>query len=123
MVRKEEPMAPMKAIALFPHPKDKEAFEEVYAEEHVPMILRNVRGLSKLVMSTLFDSPEKLGPFYRMVEFHFPSKTALFECLSAEDTRRTVEHAISISTGGRPIFFIAEVEEFEFDSAGNAVRV
>jgi uncharacterized protein (TIGR02118 family) len=116
-------LTPIKAIALFPHPKDKKAFEKVYAEEHVPMILKNVKGITKLVNSTLFDSPEKLGPFYRMVELHFPSKDAMFECLSAEDTRRTVEHAISISTGGRPIFLIAEMEEFEFDDSGNAFRV
>ena len=116
-------MAPIKAIALFPHPRNKAAFEEVYAEVHVPMILKNVKGLSKLVMSTLFDSPEKVGPFYRMVEFHFPSKEAMCECLSAEATRRTAEHAISISTGGRPVFLIAEVEEFEFDYEGNAIRV
>ena len=115
-------MTLIKAIALFPHPKDKKAFEEVYLEEHVPMIIKNVKGMTKLVMSTLFDSPEKSGPFYRMVEFHFPSLEALYECLSAENTMRTVEHAISISTGGRPIFFIAEVEEIEFDKTGKAIR-
>jgi hypothetical protein len=58
-----------------------------------------------------------------MVELHFPSMEALCESLSVEDTRRTVEHAISISTGGRPIFMIAEVEEFVFDDKGKAARV
>jgi uncharacterized protein (TIGR02118 family) len=115
-------MTPTKAIALFPHPQDTKVFEEVYYEEHVPMIIKNVKGITKLVMSTLFDSPQKRGPFYRMVELHFPSMEALCECLSAEDTRRTVEHAISISTGGRPIFMIAEVEEIEFDDQGKATR-
>ena len=116
-------MTPIKAIALFPHPQDTKVFEEVYYEEHVPMIIKNVKGMTRLVMSTLFDSPEKLGPYYRMVEFHFSSREALCECLSAENTRRTVEHAISISTGGRPVFLIAEMEEFEFDDSGKAVRV
>jgi uncharacterized protein (TIGR02118 family) len=116
-------MAAVKAIALFPHPKDKRVFEEVYAREHVPRIMKNVRGITKLVMSTLFDSPEKDGPFYRMVELHFPSMEALCECLSAEDTRETVEHAISISTGGRPVFMIAEMEEFEFNDESQAARV
>jgi uncharacterized protein (TIGR02118 family) len=116
-------MTLIKAIALFPHPKNEKSFEEVYTEVHVPMIIKNVKGMTKLVISKLFDSPEKLAPFYRMVELHFPTQEALYECLSAEDTRRTVEHAISISSGGRPVFMIAEVEEFEFDGSGEAVRV
>ena len=44
-----------------------------------------------------------------MAEIHFPSKEALEACAASECGKETLAHAARISTGGAPIFLIAEL--------------
>ena len=44
-----------------------------------------------------------------MAEIHFPSKEALEACGASERGKETLAHAARISTGGVPIFLIAEL--------------
>jgi hypothetical protein len=39
---------------------------------------------------------------------------ALQTCAASEGTKETLAHAVSISTGGKPIFLVAEEETFIF---------
>jgi len=53
-------------------------------------------------------------PFHRIAEVYFPSMEALEACLNSPGGQETAGHAVEISTGGAPVFLIAEVESFDF---------
>ncbi len=105
-------MAGAKIVVLYPQPKDVTEFEKAYTEEHVPMVnAEKMTGLTKFVTTKFVGTPTgDTSPFYRMAELHFSSLQALQECAQTEHTQKAVEHAISISTGGTPVFMVAEEE-------------
>jgi uncharacterized protein (TIGR02118 family) len=107
-------MAGVKFMVIYPRPKDIEAFEKVYQEKHVPMAVENFIGKTKLVATKVLNSPQGTPPFYRIAEVHFPSMEALETCAASQGAKETLAHAASISTGGTPIFLIAEEETFTF---------
>jgi uncharacterized protein (TIGR02118 family) len=107
-------MAGAKLVVMYPRPKDVEAFEKVYHNEHVPMAVAKLRGKTKLVATRILASPQGIPPFYRIAEVHFPSMEALQACAASEGGKETLAHAASISSGGAPIFLIAEEETFAF---------
>jgi len=107
-------MAGVKLIVLYPRPKDIDAFEQVYQKEHVPMAVEKLTGKTKLVASKVVASPQGTPAFYRIAEIHFPSIEALQSCAASDGGKKTVEHAVSISSGGAPTFLIAEEESFTF---------
>jgi uncharacterized protein (TIGR02118 family) len=107
-------MTGAKLVVIYPRPKDVEAFEKVYQNEHVPKAVVNLRGKTKIVATRLLASPQGLPPFYRIAEIHFPSMEALEACAASQGGRETLAHAVSISSGGAPIFLVAEEETFVF---------
>ena len=107
-------MAGAKFIVIYPRPTDIEAFEKVYQDEHVPMAVEKLVGKTKFVATKVVGSPQGTPPFYRIAEIHFPSMRALEECATSEGAKETLAHAVSISTGGRPTFLVAEEETFTF---------
>jgi len=107
-------MAGAKFIVVYPRPKNLEAFEKTYRDEHVPMAVAKLAGKTKIVATKVLDSPQGTPPFYRIAEIHFPSLEALQTCAASEGAKETLAHAVSISTGGTPIFLVAEEETFTF---------
>jgi len=107
-------MAEIKLIVIYPRPTDIEAFEKRYQSEHVPMAVEKLAGKTKLVATRVIGSPQGEPPFYRIAEIHFPSMEALNDCAASEGAKETFAHAAAISTGGSPIFLIAEEETFTF---------
>jgi uncharacterized protein (TIGR02118 family) len=107
-------MAGAKLIVMYPPPKDIDAFEQKYQKEHVPMAVEKLAGKTKLVATKVVASPQGAAPFYRIAEVHFPSMAALQACAASEGGKKTLEHAVSISSGGAPTVMIAEEESFTF---------
>jgi uncharacterized protein (TIGR02118 family) len=107
-------MAGVKFMVIYPRPADIEAFEKVYQSEHVPMAVEKLVGKTRLVATKVLASPQGTPPFYRIAEIHFPSMDALEACAASEGAKETLGHAVSISTGGPPIFLVAEEEVFDF---------
>jgi len=108
-------MAGAKLVVIDPRPKDIEAFEQLYQKEHVPVAVEKLAGRTKLVATKVVASPQGTAPFYRIAEVHFPSMQALQECAASEGGKQTLAHAVAISSGGAPIFLVAEEETFTFD--------
>jgi uncharacterized protein (TIGR02118 family) len=98
-------------IVLFPRPSDTTAFETVYTRDHMPMVTpANFTGLTRFVASRIVATPDGSAPqFYRVAELHFASLADLQAALAAPSARRVAAHADSISTGGRPLVFVADV--------------
>jgi uncharacterized protein (TIGR02118 family) len=107
-------MANVKLIVIYPCPKDLESFERVYKTEHVPMAVEKLGGKTKLVASKIVGSPQGTPPFHRIAEIHFPSMEALQACAASDGGKQTLANAVAISSGGAPIFLVAEEEVFVF---------
>ena len=107
-------MPEAKLVVIYPRPTNIEAFEKIYLEEHVPMAVAKLAGKTKIVATKITSSPQGTPPFYRMVEVHFPSKAALEACAATLGAQETLANAAKISTGGAPLFLIAEEEIFTF---------
>jgi uncharacterized protein (TIGR02118 family) len=108
-------MSEVKFMVIYPTPTDVDAFEKRYQEEHVPMAVEKLGGKSKFIATRVLGSPQGPAPFYRIAEVFFPSMAALEACAASEGGKETLAHAVAISTGGSPIFLVAESETFLFD--------
>ena len=109
-------MAGAKIMVLYPAPRDPAAFEQAYREEHAPMVTpttfpRLTRFVASRINGTADGGP---APFARVAELHFPSLQALQAAAGTEPAKRAVAHAIAISSGGLPLFLIAEEETTAF---------
>ena len=113
-------MPDVKLVVIYPRPKDVEAFEKVYTNEHVPIAVAKLGGKTKIVATKILGSPQGVPPFYRIAEAYFPSMQALEACAGSEDGKEALAHAVKISTGGAPIFLVAEEETFTFTQKANA---
>lgn len=105
-----------KLVVLYPYPEDVDVFERVYLQEHMPMVnAEALEGITKFigtrVVGTADGSPP---PFYRIAELHFPSLETLQKAASSEGAQKAVAHAVSISSGGMPMFLVAEEETTKF---------
>jgi uncharacterized protein (TIGR02118 family) len=105
---------PVKLVVIYPPPKDVEAFEKVYNREHVPMAVEKLSGKTKIVASRVLGSPQRKPAVHRIAEIHFPSMEVLESCAASEGGHQTLANAVAISSGGAPIFLIAEEETAEF---------
>jgi len=101
-------------IVMHPRPTDVQTFETVYNRDHVPMAVEKLAGKTKLVATRVLGSPNGKPPFHRIAEIHFPSMEALEACAASEGGKQTLANAVSISSGGAPVFLVAEEETFEF---------
>ena len=106
-------MAEVKLVVIYPTPTDVEAFERVFAEEHVSMVNEKVPNKTRWTTAKVVGSPtgDEL-PFQRVTELYFPSVEALQEALGSEGGQETAGHAVSISTGGPPVLLVAEEESY-----------
>jgi uncharacterized protein (TIGR02118 family) len=109
-------MAGAKLVVLYPAPRDAAEFERAYREEHTPMVTpKNFKGLTKFVASRIVGTADgSPAPYARIAELHFPSLDALKAAAAGEPAKHAVSHAMSISTGGPPVFLVAEESTTSF---------
>jgi uncharacterized protein (TIGR02118 family) len=112
-------MPDVKLVVIYPRPKDVDAFEKIYQNEHVPLAVAKLGGKTKIVATKILGSPQGVPRFYRVAEVHFPSMKALEACAASDGGKEALAHAVKISTGGPPIFLIAEEETFTFTQTAN----
>jgi uncharacterized protein (TIGR02118 family) len=104
-----------KIVVLYPQPRDVAEFERAYVEDHTPMVAPSFKGIQKFVASKVVGAPGGGTPaFHRIAELHFPSMSVLEAAASSKGAEAAVAHAVSISTGGSPVFLIAEEEVTTF---------
>ncbi len=109
-------MAGAKLVVLYPAPRDVNTFEHAYTQDHVPMVTaQNFKGITKFIASKIVGTPDgSAAPFYRIAELHFPSMEALQGAAASSSAQKAVAHAVSISSGGKPVFLVAEEEIKDF---------
>ena len=107
-------MSSAKLIVAYPQPVDVDAFEKVYLEEHVPLAIAKLAGKIKIVATKILASPQGKPQVYRVAEVLCPSMKALGECAGSAGGQETLANAVKISSGGPPLFMIAEEDTFTF---------
>jgi len=107
-------MAAVKLVVIYPRPQDVEVFEKQYQEEHVPMAVAKLAGKTKIVATKILASPQGTPSIHRIAEIHFPSQEALESCAASQGGQETLANAAKISSGGSPMFLIAEEQTFTF---------
>src|SRR5205085_5393726 len=115
-LKEEETMAGAKLVVLYPSPRDVKAFERAYTQDHAPMVTpQTFKGIKRFVASKVVGTPDgSAPPFYRIAELHFPSMEVLQAAAASALAQKAVAHAVSISTGGKPVFLVAEEEAKTF---------
>src|ERR1700756_2467054 len=113
-------MADVKLVVIYHAQRMLEAFEKAYTNQRVPLAVAKLGGKSKIVATKVLGSPQGVPPFYRVAEVYFPSMQALEACAASEGGKEALAHAVKISTGGAPIFLVAEEETFTFLQTANA---
>lgn len=104
-----------KLVVIYPYPSNVDEFESVYTNDHLPLAMEKIKGMSKFVASHVVATPDgSQPPFYRIAELHFPSMEALQQAAASAGLQEAAAHAVSISTGGAPHFLVAEEETKEF---------
>jgi uncharacterized protein (TIGR02118 family) len=89
-------MTTTKLIVAYPQPTDVEAFEKAYQEEHVPLAIDKLKGMTKIVGARIIASPQGPSPFYRVAEVHFLSIQQLEECACSEGGKATLARAMPL---------------------------
>ena len=109
-------MAGAKLMVMYPAPKDMNAFERAYNDEHIPMAapIFQAAGATKAVLSKTTGSPSGSPAFHRIAEIHFPSLAVLQACAASKAGQDALAHAHKISNGGAPVVMIAEEDVVTF---------
>lgn len=108
-------MPAAKLVVICPVPTDPEKFERLHLGQHAPMAVDKLVGKTKIVATKVLSSAQRgPAPFHRFAEIHFPSMAALRAYAASEGGEETLANSVSISTGGPPIFLVAEEETSTF---------
>ncbi|HET9670747.1 MAG TPA: EthD family reductase [Casimicrobiaceae bacterium] len=103
-------MAAAKLIVMYPIPRDVEAFERAYSEEHLPLAapIFKAAGATKVVLTKITSAANGTPQIHRMAEIHFPSLDSLNTCAASQPGRDALADARRISNGGAPTVLVAE---------------
>src|SRR5262249_20400089 len=83
------------------------AFEQAYLDEHLPL----AQQLPAKMMQTEVIRSTAAGdaaPYHRIAELHFEDLQSLQQCAQTQEGKAALEHAVKISSGGKPHFLILE---------------
>ncbi|HEX3157911.1 MAG TPA: EthD family reductase [Gemmatimonadaceae bacterium] len=95
-------------LVLYPPPRDADAFELRYRDEHAPMVRAKMAGLRRFSAGRVVGSPGGEPSFARVAQLDFDSRDALEAALNSADGQAVVGHALEISTGGPMTVLIME---------------
>lgn len=57
-------MAESKIMVIYPRPTDVDAFEKAYVDEHIPLAMEKIKGLSKFAATKVVGTPDGSTPPY-----------------------------------------------------------
>ena len=99
----------IKLTVLYAHPTDVAAFEEYYANTHLP-IAATIKGFEKAEYTKFMSPPDDpQAIYYRMAEFWFTDPVALQLAMASPEGQATAADLGNFATGG-VILLVGEVE-------------
>ena len=98
----------IKATALFGHPEDPDAFEEYYANTHLPLV-RKIPNLQRFDRGKVVATPDGSEPaYYRFGDLWFESMDQMQSSLGSPEGQEVTQDMQNFATGG-VTFLISEV--------------
>ena len=98
----------IKATALFGHPEDPDAFEEYYANTHLPLV-RKIPNLQRFDRGKVVATPDGSEPlYYRFGDLWFESMDQMQSSLGSPEGQEVTQDIQNFATG-RVTFLISEV--------------
>jgi uncharacterized protein (TIGR02118 family) len=99
----------VKILVLYGPPTDPAAFEDYYANTHLPLAAK-MSNVERFEASRVVGTPEGAEPpFYRIAELWFDSQDALQATMSSPEGQETVADIPKFATGGATVL-IADVD-------------
>lgn len=90
----------IKLTVLYGHPTDAVAFEDYYANTHMPIALK-MTGHSRSEATKFLSAPDgSQAAYYRMFEFWFVTPEAMQATLSSPEGQATAADIPNFATGG-----------------------
>ena len=94
----------VKGTALFGHPEDPEAFEEYYANTHVPLV-QKIPTLQRFEPAKIVATPGGSEPPYlRIGELYFEDMEQMQAGFSSDEGQAVVADMQNFATGGVTMF-------------------
>jgi uncharacterized protein (TIGR02118 family) len=98
----------VKVMVLYGPPSDAGAFEDYYANTHLPLAAK-MPGVQKLEAGKVIGTPDgQPAPYYRVAEVYFDSPEDMQQSLGSPEGQATVEDIGKFATGGATVM-VAEL--------------
>src|ERR671917_1960852 len=95
----------VKGTALYGDPQDPAAFEEHYANTHVPLV-KTIPNLQRFEPAKVVATPDgSEPPYYRIAELYFEDMEQMQQSLASEEGQATVADVQNFATGGVTFYF------------------
>ncbi len=101
----------IKLIALYKNPANVDAFEEHYANVHVPLV-EKIPGLRKTEWTRMLAAPDGTAPYYMMYEMYFENMAAYQAALQSPENKAAAKDLMTFA-GGLVTLLLAESYEDE----------
>lgn len=98
-------------LILYPTPKDADAFDRAYREEHLPLAGPKLAGATSVATQRVVGPAYAPPPYHLMSDVAFPSLEALKACAMSSGGQEALAHAKSISSGGAPLVMVVADEK------------
>jgi uncharacterized protein (TIGR02118 family) len=100
----------IRLLVLYGQPKDPAAFDQYYAEKHIP-IARRMKGLKKWTIGKVQGAPGgEPPPYYYVADLYMESRADFDQLLASPEGQAAVADVPNYATGGAT-FVYTEVEE------------
>ena len=99
----------VKLIALFKRPDDVAAFEQHYNDVHLPLI-RQVPGLRKLVVNSVWGAPRGEPAYYRVAEMWFDDRASFDKAMASDENRVAGKDLMSFARDVVTMIFVESQE-------------
>jgi uncharacterized protein (TIGR02118 family) len=96
----------IKLTVLYGHPTDPAAFEEYYANTHMPLVGK-MAGIEKAETAKVVGSPDGPSDYYRMAELYFADQEAMGAALGSPEGQATTGDIGNFATGGATVLISA----------------
>jgi uncharacterized protein (TIGR02118 family) len=101
----------VKLIALYKKPANVDAFEQHYAQVHIPLV-EKIPGIRKTEWTRFLASPQGEAPYYMMYEMYFDSMQSYQAAMKSEENRIAGQDLLSFAKDSVTLM-VAETYEDE----------
>ena len=93
----------IKITVLYGHPTEPSAFEEYYADTHIPLV-DAIQGIERVELTLFANKADGALPaYYRMAELYFADQQAMESTMSSDAAQIAVADIANFATGGATV--------------------